>query len=78
MNSLFKWILIGLLSLGLTSANLKQTGVYICVSAGAYAYHKDTKCSGMKKCTHTIKEVTIKYATDTLRRKPCGYCYPHS
>lgn len=76
MNSKIIWIIIGALSLGLNTLRVNQRSVFICVSTGAYAYHKDTKCRGMKNCTHTIKEISIKYAVDTLRKKPCGYCYP--
>ncbi len=52
-----------------------ETKVYVCLSGTAYAYHDNKSCRGLRQCTHEIVEVTIKYAVDSLRRRPCGYCY---
>ena len=41
----------------------KSTSVYICDSPNAKKYHFNKNCSGLQKCTHTIKAVTKEEAT---------------
>lgn len=48
--------------------------VYVCISRTAYAYHIDFNCRGLRECTHRIIEVDLVEASETMRRKPCGYC----
>lgn len=81
-----KVILLGLL-LSLTLAFSTHTtlpnylpkpttdSVYICVSARAYAYHRDKYCSGLQRCTHTIKYVSQTDAETKYKRKKCRTCY---
>ena len=47
--------------------------VYICISSGATKYHSHY-CQGLKKCTHTVKEVSKAEAVQK-GYGPCGYCY---
>jgi len=49
--------------------------VFICDSKGAKAYHSSKTCSGIKKCTHEIREITLKEATDIYNRVACKICY---
>jgi hypothetical protein len=37
----------------------QQTDAYICVSPNAKKYHFSRSCSGLQKCTHTIKKTTV-------------------
>lgn len=48
--------------------------VYVCRSGTSYAYHRKM-CSGLKRCTHRIEEMTVKEAEALGHGKPCGYCY---
>jgi uncharacterized protein YgiM (DUF1202 family) len=50
-----------------------EAKVLICVSKSAYAYHK-AYCSGLKRCTHTVKELT-KSEAQSIGRSPCKICY---
>jgi hypothetical protein len=50
-----------------------NTKVYICVSEGAYAYHYDKDCRGLKNCKHDIKEVTLDEAFKKGKKKLCGW-----
>jgi len=59
----------------LSAQSPSQKDVYICMGKTAYAYHKTDDCRGIKNCKDEIKKVTYIYATETLKRKPCGYCY---
>jgi len=52
----------------------KETNVVICNGKTAYAYHKDSKCKGLKNCKGGTKTVTLEKAKE-MGRKPCGYCY---
>jgi len=49
-----------------------ERNVYICVSPSAKKYHYNRSCRGLKNCTHTIKEVSLKEAKD-LNYSICGY-----
>lgn len=42
----------------------KQSGVYICVSPTGKKYHYNLKCSGLQRCTHTIKKVSLSEAQE--------------
>lgn len=68
-------IFFALFTISAIKPSAYQGKVYVCLSGSAYAYHKNMECRGMRACTHPVKEVTLRYATDTLKRKPCGYCY---
>lgn len=48
--------------------------VFICKSGTSYAYHRKM-CSGLRRCTHKIEEVTVREAIAMGNGKPCGYCY---
>ena len=53
---------------------LQQQKVYVVMSNTAYAYHSNRNCKGLKKATHTIKEITLEEARE-MGRKPCKICY---
>lgn len=44
------------------SVESKQERVYICVSKSAARYHYKEACSGLQRCTHTIRGTTISEA----------------
>lgn len=50
-----------------------NTKVLICVSSLSTRYH-NRYCSGMNKCTHAERWVTMSEAK-SIGRKPCGFCY---
>jgi hypothetical protein len=47
---------------------------FICVSASAEVYHDTRDCSGLKKCTHDIAEVSKEDAEQKFVRRPCKVC----
>lgn len=51
----------------------KEGTVLICISSSAYAFHSHV-CSGLKRCTHEVKEVTRAIAVDK-GYVPCKICY---
>jgi hypothetical protein len=51
-----------------------QDSVLICDSENAYAYHAKW-CTGLKRCTHQVKKVTLSEAKRLGFEKACGYCY---
>ena len=51
----------------------QEKQVYICVSETASKYHYKKDCGGLKKCTHTIKKVSLSSAKDDYKRKLCGW-----
>lgn len=56
------------------SCDNKETGsVYICLSKGAYAYHQNSNCKGIKRCSHEIREVSLEEAKGEYDRQLCGF-----
>ena len=54
--------------------------VYICVSSTAYVYHGSSGCSGLNRCTHEIRKVSVsdavnKYGRRACRISGCSWCY---
>lgn len=47
--------------------------VLVCNSSSSYAYHRYT-CSGLKRCTHAVTEISIATAKKQ-GRTPCKICY---
>ncbi|HLU86113.1 MAG TPA: hypothetical protein VKZ44_00050 [Taishania sp.] len=47
-----------------TISGTNNTDVYICVSPNAKKYHQTKNCSGLQRCTHEIRKVTLKEAKD--------------
>ena len=70
MHKLFLILLVQLALVGC----LARDRVYICVSPGAYAYHRNRDCRGLRACTHVIRAVTSAYAEELGRRR-CHNCY---
>lgn len=66
-----------LLSLVLfASVSFKPAGnVFICISKGSKAYHSSKTCSGIKRCTHEVREVTLNDAKNNYGRVACKICY---
>ena len=56
---------------GVSQNNDKQ--VYICVSNTATKYHLAGNCKGLSGCTHTIKKVNLKKASELGYKKLCGW-----
>ena len=56
-----------------TSINVNK--VYICVSRSAKVYHSNKDCSGLRHCTHEIREITESDAIDEYHRRKCHICY---
>ena len=70
MHKLFFILLVQLALVGC----LVRDRVYICVSPGAYVYHRSRDCRGLQVCTHIIRAVTSAQAEEIGRRK-CRICY---
>ena len=51
----------------------KESAVLICISSSAYAFHWHV-CSGLKRCTHEVKEMSRAIAVDK-GYVPCKICY---
>jgi hypothetical protein len=49
----------------------EKASVYICASPKAKKYHFSKNCSGLQRCTHTIKSVTKNEAVK-LGYTACG------
>ena len=64
-----------LLILIVTLFTFNSITVYICDSKSSEVYHKTKNCSGIKNCTHEVKEVTVSEATSTYNRRACKICY---
>lgn len=58
-----KTILITAIVYSFSLVPTSSSTVYICESKTAYRYHFSKSCSGLKKCTHTIKQVTKEEAS---------------
>ncbi|MBD3581737.1 hypothetical protein [Flavobacterium selenitireducens] len=46
--------------------------VWVCKSSGAKKYHFNRDCGGLKRCTHTIEESTVKQA-EAVGLGQCSY-----
>ena len=70
-------IFAGMIGLSFTADNptsaLDENKVYICDSEGAYAYHYNKNCRGLKNCKHDILYVTKEEAIRRGKKKFCGY-----
>jgi hypothetical protein len=71
-----KLIVISTFLLLLTSScgSCSSDKVYICDSKGAYAYHINKDCMGLRRCMAEIRTISKEEAIK-MRRKPCGICY---
>lgn len=56
-----------------SSSNNESESVYICLSEGAYAYHHDSSCLGLKRCSHEVRAVSLKEAQEEYGRQLCGF-----
>lgn len=72
--SLFRNAIRAAVLVGLMAATPATTKVYICDSAGSYAYHLSKSCSGLRHCKHQILIVTKDEAINTYGRKACKIC----
>ncbi|RSK46100.1 hypothetical protein [Hymenobacter perfusus] len=41
------------------SATVAESAVYVCMSKGSVAYHISDRCSGLNRCTHTVKAMSV-------------------
>lgn len=57
------------------SSQVNKQYCYVCLGNKAYAYHKTTQCSGLKKCESRIIKVEVSTAKSKYKRKPCKRCY---
>lgn len=48
--------------------------VYICTGPKSRVYHKTDDCTGLSRCSGSIKKITIEEAK-TRNRRPCKWCY---
>ncbi|ASS47988.1 MAG: hypothetical protein A3D31_01145 [Candidatus Fluviicola riflensis] len=64
-------LIVGILFL-LCSSVGSETTVYICDSPYATKYHYSKSCKGLEKCTHQLKELTLKEA-QAKQYGLCGY-----
>ena len=58
-----------------TAPKLKETNVYICDSPNAIVYHQSKTCSGLQRCKHEVKIVTLADAQNIYGRRACKICY---
>ncbi|VTY06899.1 Uncharacterised protein [Prevotella melaninogenica] len=56
------------------SDNSKNSVVYICTGPKAETFHKHKDCSGLNKCSGTIKALSISKAKE-MGRRACKICY---
>lgn len=48
--------------------------VYICTGPNSKRYHRSSDCRGLKKCSGSIRAVSVSKA-ESMRRTPCKWCY---
>lgn len=70
--------LVGISGIAFTQANAiavqpQTEKVLVCNSGSSYAYHRYT-CSGLKRCTHAVTEISVATAKKQ-GRTPCKICY---
>ncbi|SDM22064.1 hypothetical protein SAMN04488090_2879 [Siphonobacter aquaeclarae] len=64
-----------LLTLFLTLSPVsREKTVFICYSRSAYAYHADSLCHGLQRCTHQIFRISRRQA-EQKRYQPCKICF---
>ena len=59
----------------INKARQKDAVVYVCDSPSAYAYHSNSNCSGLSRCSHGIIKMSEKDAVNKYNRRPCKKCY---
>ena len=52
----------------------KGGSVYACYGEKAYAYHRNRNCSGLNRCSGTIKAISVSKAKSE-GRSACRKCY---
>lgn len=52
-----------------------ENKVWICLGEHAYAYHKNPKCKGLRKCGSKIIVVDEQVAQKEYNRTKCKLCY---
>jgi len=57
-----------------TTTAATESAVYVCMSKGSVAYHNSDRCSGLNRCTHTVKAMSVADAQD-LGKRACQKCY---
>lgn len=55
-------------------SNSPKTDVYVCTSPNAYVFHINGRCSGLSRCSYSVKVVSIEYAKYNMGRRACGVC----
>ncbi|MBD5272845.1 MAG: hypothetical protein HDS42_06245 [Bacteroides sp.] len=55
-----------------TSSKPKTEYVYVCNGPNSYAYHSTPYCSGLNRCSTSVKKVK---ASSVRGRKPCKKCH---
>lgn len=68
------YILIFILSIILSSCATSNKRVYICTGPYSRAYHKNSECIGLSRCSGDIEGITEDEAIDEGRHK-CHFCY---
>lgn len=46
--------------------------VYVCNGSYSKKYHLIENCSGLRNCSTLIEKVSLKYATEELKRTKCA------
>lgn len=52
----------------------QEKSVYICTGPTAKRYHAKKSCSGLKKCSGAIQQISLQKAKN-MGRTPCKRCY---
>jgi hypothetical protein len=65
---------IALVSIVVLCAFTPSTDVYVCVSTTSVAYHSNKSCTGLSRCTHEIKAMSVDDAVK-MGKRPCHICY---
>lgn len=47
--------------------------VYICTGGSSQCYHSRNTCSGLRRCSGEIKQITLEQA-QKMNRRPCKIC----
>lgn len=50
-----------------------KSEVYICTGPKARVYHNSSRCKGLRRCSGTIKKVSLEKAR-AMHRRPCRIC----
>ena len=65
---------IAIISILFLCAFTPAGNVYVCVSNTSVAYHSNRNCTGLSRCTHEIKAMSIDDAVKMGKRQ-CHICY---